>query len=513
MRITSGGIQDVRPNTGLPEAAVVTSETEELKHSAKRKDHGVTKRNLNKERHGRNGHMAAEHRFAWSDATDGGRGRSPQPRTAPHKNSRKTVRRCSLLPVSSRESAPAESCAKTRPRRRRSLSTTSSRRRSIRPADSSHMHAVTPVATDEMASQEATRRVRTSETPKTGDGWNGFFSVKFGVTSTFVPSIWHENTDDDPKQPKRRVIPRRTVLRKPRSDGRNKPIVNESEHMRKNATVDEERARQLIALLTGATYETLNTTTERVSVVSDASSDAAKRKARNSEGRKTPERARSAEKNRARAGRQTETAGKSSRADSRQKSRDSAGESKAKASLGSKDSDGENSDLEPLPLSTKAGARASRRALSKDARRTTLPPLVSSDDGQIRPISSIEEEAEDKEEASVLLEELERRIASAGRSRAAVASDVTATPVVPVFQMPFQPWGHRKKATEPPVPVTKLTYKTYLDNLLHPNIMLPPFYLPPLRQLLYGPYELQLLDYLLRYYDFKSSDVANPAAL
>ncbi|KAJ3150100.1 hypothetical protein HDU86_006723 [Geranomyces michiganensis] len=39
------------------------------------------------------------------------------------------------------------------------------------------------------------------------------------------------------------------------------------------------------------------------------------------------------------------------------------------------------------------------------------------------------------------------------------------------------------------------SYRTYLDSIMHPNILLPPFRMPPLKQVLYGPYERQLWEY------------------
>ncbi|KAJ3185173.1 hypothetical protein HDU87_002740 [Geranomyces variabilis] len=39
------------------------------------------------------------------------------------------------------------------------------------------------------------------------------------------------------------------------------------------------------------------------------------------------------------------------------------------------------------------------------------------------------------------------------------------------------------------------SYRTYLDSIMHPNILLPPFRMPPIKQVLYGPYERQLWEY------------------
>ncbi|KAI8916675.1 hypothetical protein DFJ77DRAFT_460838 [Powellomyces hirtus] len=55
--------------------------------------------------------------------------------------------------------------------------------------------------------------------------------------------------------------------------------------------------------------------------------------------------------------------------------------------------------------------------------------------------------------------------------------------------------GHRLPPRPNPLLAQKYLYRTYLDSIMHPNILLPPFHMPPLKQVLYGPYEKQLWEY------------------
>ncbi|TPX72780.1 hypothetical protein SpCBS45565_g00097 [Spizellomyces sp. 'palustris'] len=426
----------------------------------------------------------------------------------------RSVRRCSLM--GSDRDVAVSACTAASVSRKASMAAARSRRGTRRGSE-------LPTSLPGSATRRAS--IRPVDAKDVGGGWNKFISERAKPVPTYTPSIMDDASapaaeGDKQKRPtRRRGVPvrgkrvRADLVKKTKETIENKTSKPSEIKSGKVATVDQERARQLIALLSGATYEFVGTTeTARPSQASTESTE--KTEWLKANRRKSADR----------------VGGDQSASD---KSKQKMGQDSSQKRRGSKGSEQTKSDKRAGPLKPESGhkkptkeggqdgkavkppkprkekapasdAAGSDQASQKLSSPLILPPLVLGDESQRsnvfknRPVTAITEEEEEAEIAALLAQAKELQLAKQilePNVNFPIDSSINAPPI---FRMPFQTWGIRRPQHLPssrPPPLhqqPKYTYKTYMDNLMHPNILLPPFQMPPIKQILYGPYEEQL---------------------
>ncbi|KAI9089406.1 hypothetical protein DFS34DRAFT_639687 [Phlyctochytrium arcticum] len=439
-------------------------------------------------------------------------------------------RRCSLLPDGTPKKSE-ERLAATPKERVRSASTSGGRGRKGTMAP---ITIRTTVATGQpsasgsrVPSAQSQRDRRTSVQPvdekDMGGGWNKSFTDnrKAKRVSEYTPSIMSDSAIEPTPEIKRRPLKRRPPPPKPAVLGKDgKPLKSGAVVAKpeiksgKVGSVDQERARQLIALLSGATYEYVGSseTQKTNQVYTDLVDKPEWLKTNNKK----------SEKKDGKLSKGGETAASSERVGrggSASKTDPSAAQRRRNSKSGTeKDDKGSRSGKEDGTAGTSGGpapprrkSRSERGSISKGSGgkggSALLPPLISLADPvaahvfRARPVTAITEEEEEQEMAALLAdlarsENAKASAAAAAAHAAAIAAAKANGTGAPVFQMPYQSWGVRRPMAQQHAPPMhfepQYTYKTYLDSLMHPNIFLPPCKMPPMKQILYGPYEEQL---------------------
>ncbi|KND01619.1 uncharacterized protein SPPG_03417 [Spizellomyces punctatus DAOM BR117] len=426
----------------------------------------------------------------------------------------RSVRRCSLM-GSDREMAES-ACTAASVSRKASIAAARSRRDTRRASEF-------PTSLPGSATRRAS--IRPADNKDVGGGWNKFISERAKPVPTYTPSIMHDASapaaeGDKQKRPiRRRGVPvrgkrvRADLVKKTKETIESKTSKPSEIKSGKVATVDQERARQLIALLSGATYEFVGTTeTARPSQASTESTE--KTEWLKANRRKSADRGggdqSSSDKSKQKMGQDSSQKRRGSKGGEQTKSDKRAGAIKSESGhkKPAKEGGQDGKTVKPTkPRKEKAhasDAAGSDQTSQKLSTPLILPPLVLGDESQRstvfknRPVTAITEEEEEAEIAALLAQAKELQLAKQllePNTTLPIDSSISAPPI---FRMPFQTWGIRRPQHLPssrPPPLhqqPKYTYKTYMDNLMHPNILLPPFQMPPIKQILYGPYEEQL---------------------